>query len=360
MNKKKYLAVALGLIFCVGLAGCGGDSKSQKPDSAKTSVKKVVETTDVATKGEKKDWKIAVVVKDSSNGWFARMEQGVKQYAGDTGINAYQKGPASTDAAQQVQVIQDVINQGINALCVVPVDPAACDPVLKEARDKGIIVITHEGSSCKNVDYDLEAFNNAGYGAFIMDKLQESMGGKGVYTTMVAHLTNASQNEWANGAVAEQQAKYSGLQLLDNPKRVESENNSEKAYQVAKEVMKSHSEVKGFVGTSSMDTPGIARAINELGLKGKAFVVGTGMPNECRSLIKDGSLSYITLWDPAEAGYAMCVMARQILEGKKITDGADLGLKSYSKLLQSKDNPTLFMGAGWIAINKDNVDNYNF
>ncbi|SDF67864.1 autoinducer 2 ABC transporter substrate-binding protein [Sporomusa acidovorans] len=358
MGKKKYLAVALGLLLSIGLTGCGDNSK--KADTPKASVQKVVTTTDVATQGQKKDWKIAVVVKDSSNGWFARMEQGVKQYAADTGINAYQKGPASTDAAQQVQVIQDVINQGINALCVVPVDPAACDPVLKEARDKGIIVITHEGSSCKNVDYDLEAFNNAGYGAFIMDKLQESMGGKGVYTTMVAHLTNASQNEWANGAVTQQQSKYAGLKLLDNPKRVESQNNSEKAYQVAKEVLKSHPEVTGFVGTSSMDTPGIARAINELGLKGKAFVVGTGMPNECRSLIKDGSLSYITLWDPAEAGYAMCVMARQILEGKKITDGTDLGLKSYSKLIQSKDNPTLFMGAGWIAINKENVDNYNF
>ena len=238
--KKKYLAVALGLLLCAGLAGCGGDTKSATSGSgSQATAERVVETTDAATQGTKKDWKIAVVVKDSSNGWFARMDQGVKQYAADTGINAYQKGPAATDAAQQVQVIQDVINQGINALCVVPVDPAACDPVLKEARDKGIVVITHEGSTCKNSDYDLEAFNNAGYGAFIMDKLQESMGGKGIYTTMVAHLTNASQNEWANGAVAEQQAKYAGLQLLDNPKRVESENNSEKAYQVAKEVLKS-------------------------------------------------------------------------------------------------------------------------
>ena len=227
--KKKLLAVALGVTCCLSLAGCGGDSGKQEGGTADKSVARVVETTDVATQGEKKDWKIAVVVKDSSNGWFARMDEGVKQYAADTGINAYQKGPAATDAAQQVQVIQDVINQGINALCVVPVDPAACDPVLKEARDKGIVVITHEGSTCKNSDYDLEAFNNAGYGAFIMDKLQEAMGGKGVYTTMVAHLTNASQNEWANGAVAQQMAKYPDLKLLDNPKRVESENNSEKA-----------------------------------------------------------------------------------------------------------------------------------
>ena len=354
MKSKKWLCLAVGTMLALGIAGCGGN------DSKQASKKPVVEVTKEATEGAKKDWKIAVVVKDSSNAWFQRMNEGVDQFASDTGIKAYQKGPSATDAAQQVQVIQDVINQGIDALCVVPVDPAADDRVLKEAREKGIVVIVHEGSTCKNADYDLEAFNNAGYGAFIMDKLAESMKEKGTYTTMVAHLTNASQNEWANGAVEEQQIKFPDMKLLDNPKRVESANNSEKAFQVAKEVLKAHPEVTGFVGTSSMDTPGIARAINELGLKGKVFVVGTGMPNECRALIEDGSLSYITLWDPAEAGYAMCVMARRVLEKQPIEEGTNLGLKSYNKLQQSAENPKLFMGAGWIAINKENIANYHF
>ena len=361
--KSKLLSLALGAVVSLGLVGCGsgngGNAATEKPEQ-QASAARAVDASDLAMQGDKKDWKIAVILKDSSNAWFQRMDEGVKQYAADTGINAYTKGPAATDAAQQVQVIQDVINQGIDALCVVPVDPAACDPVLQEARDKGILVITHEGSTNKNADYDLEAFNNAGYGAFIMDKLQESMGGKGVYTTMVAHLTNASHNEWADGAIAHQKEKYPNLQLLASPSRVESENNSERAYQVTKEVLKAHPEVTGFVGTSNSDAPGIARAINELGLKGKVFVVGTGMPNECRALVNDGSLSYITLWDPAEAGYAMCVMARRLLEGKTIEDGTDLGLKSYSKLVVSKDNPHLFMGAGWIAINKDNIENYHF
>lgn len=358
MKMKKLLGLALSAMLVAGLAGCGSDSAKQENVEPVVKVdQKVVQDN---LKEAKKDWKIAVVVKDSSNAWFARMDEGVKQFAHDSGLKAYQKGPSSTDAAQQVQVIQDVINQGIDALCVVPVDPAAVDPVLKEAREKGIIVITHEGSTAKNTDYDLEAFNNAGYGAFIMDKLAESMQDKGIYTTMVAHLTNASQNEWADGAVAEQKAKFPNIQLLASDPRVTSENNSEKAYQVAKEVMKAHPEVTGFVGTSSMDTPGIARAINELGLKGKVFVVGTGMPNECRNLIKDGSLSYITLWDPAEAGYAMCVMATMVLEGKKIENGTNLGLQSYDDLLQSKTNGNLFMGKGWIAINKDNIEQYHF
>ena len=238
--------------------------------------------------------------------------------------------------------------------------PISCEPVLKEAMDKGIVVITHEGSTVENCDYNLEAFDNSGYGGFIMDKLAEAMGEEGIYTTMVAHLTNASQNEWADGAVKRAGESFPGVKLLGELPRVETENNSEKAYEVAKEVLKKYPEVKGFVGSSSMDTPGAARAINELGLKDKVFVVGTGMPNECRQLIKDGSLSYITLWDPAEAGYAMCEMARMVLEGEEIGQGTDLGLDSYKSLEVDPSNPKILMGAGWISINGDNVDDYDF
>ncbi|MDF2590544.1 MAG: transporter substrate-binding protein [Clostridia bacterium] len=362
--KKRLLSMVLVFAMVASLTvGCGSSGKTKSTSAEGEKTEAAAKKDGDAASGENKEgenWKIAVVVKDLSNGWFARMETGITKFAKDTGLNAYMKGPSATDAAQQVQVIQDVISQDIDALCVVPVDPAACEPVLKEARDKGIVVITHEGSTVENCDYDLEAFNNAGYGGFIMDKLAEAMGEEGVYTTMVAHLTNASQNEWADGAVACQKEKYSKLTLLEGLKRVESENNSEKAYEVAKEVLKKYSDVKGFVGTSSMDTPGIARAINELGLKDKVFVVGTGMPNECRQLIKNGSLSYITLWDPAEAGYAMCVMARMVLEGQKIEEGTNLGLDSYKSLVVDPSNPKVLMGAGWISINKDNVDEYDF
>ena len=53
------------------------------------------------------------------------METGVNKYAADTGMNVFQKGPAETDATMQAQVIQDLIAQGVDAICVVPVDPGA-------------------------------------------------------------------------------------------------------------------------------------------------------------------------------------------------------------------------------------------
>ncbi|MDR1611221.1 MAG: autoinducer 2 ABC transporter substrate-binding protein [Planctomycetota bacterium] len=309
--------------------------------------------------GEKK-YKIAVVPKDSTNAWFVHMEKGVRKYANDTGHNAFQKGPAKTDAAQQVQVIQDLISQDIDALCVVPVDPAALEPVLAEAMEKKIVVICHEGSPVENCDYDLEAFNNADYGAFIMDNLAKAMGEKGVYTTMVAHVTNASHNEWADGAVARAKAAYPNLTLLAAEPRVESEDNSERSYEKAKELFKKYPELKGIVGTSSKDAPGVARAIEELGLKDKVFVSGTGMPNESRRFVKDGTLSYITLWDSSLAGAAMCALAVDVLNGVKIVDGLDLGVEGYHKLMFAPGSDKVLLGSGWIVIDAKTIDDYDF
>ncbi len=364
--KKKLLATLLtAAMAATMLIGCGSSSDTNAPekdasgDDAQTT-EDGGEASDGDASASGGDYKIAVVVKGNTNGWFVRMEEGIKKWADETGINAWMTGPTDTDSAQQIQIIQDVMNQDIDALCVVPVDPAACEPVLQEARDKGIKVITHEGTTVQNCDYNIEAFDNAGYGAFIMDNLAELMGEEGTYTTMVGFLTTASHNEWADGAVAQQEAKYANMTLLEALPRVESENNTETAYEKAKEVLKTYPEVTGFVGTCSDDTPGIARAISELGLSEKVHVVGTGMPDECREMLKDGSLTCITLWDPADAGYAMCELARKVLDGEEIGNGADLGLEAYSNLVVDESNERLLMGNGFISLTADNVDEYHF
>ena len=123
-NFVTLLALAAALVVAAPVVAQTYDPaqfKSSKPESA---------------------WKIALVPKDATNAWFVRMEVGVKQFAKDTGINVFQKGPPKTDAAMQAQVIEDLIAQHVDAICVVPVDPAAIEPVLGEALSKGIVVIT--------------------------------------------------------------------------------------------------------------------------------------------------------------------------------------------------------------------------
>ncbi|MDC4232518.1 autoinducer 2 ABC transporter substrate-binding protein [Actinomyces sp. B33] len=347
MKSRSAITSAIVLTSAFALAACSGGTGAGTADPASGT------STD-------SDYTIAVVPKDATNPWFVRMETGVKKYAEETGLNVFQKGPAETDATMQAQVIQDLIAQNVDAICVVPVDPGAIEPVLKEAMDAGIVVVTHEGASQENTMYDIEAFNNAAYGAFIMDNLATAMGEEGVYTTMVGHVTNASHNEWADGAVARQKEKYPNMTLLEAEPRVESQDNGETSYQVAKEVLKKYPEIKGILGTSSFDAPGVARAIDELGLKGKVFTAGTGMPEANKEILEKDLVAALTLWDPADAGYAMASLATKILNGEKIADGVNLGVAGYEDMHFSEGSDKVLEGNGWIQITKDNVADFGF
>ena len=306
-------------------------------------------------------WEIVVVPKDASNPWFVRMEVGVNEYAEAHPENTiYQRGTPEIDATLQAQLVQDLIAQGVDAICVVPVDPESLEPVLKQARDAGIVVVAHEGASLVNVDYDIEAFNNAAYGAFIMENLAQAMGGEGIYTTMVAHVTNASHNEWADGGVAYAQENYPDMVLLEEEPRVESEDNGDVAYNVAKELFKKYPDLKGIMGTSSFDAPGVARAIEELGLTGKVFTSGTGMPADNAELLKSGAVQSLTLWDPALAGQAMIALAEKLLAGEEITTPLDLGVEGYGALEFREGSETVLEGEGWMVITAENVDSLGF
>jgi len=312
------------------------------------------------TSKDESEWEIVVVPKDASNPWFVRMEVGVNEIAARTGLNIYQRGTPVIDATLQAQLVQDLIAAGVDAICVVPVDPGSIDPVLAQAREAGIVVIAHEGASLTNVDYNLEAFNNEQYGAFIMDNLAQAMDEEGLYTTMVAHVTNASHNEWADGGVAHQLKAYPNMQLLDAMPRVESEDNGDVAYQTALELFTRYPELKGIMGTSSYDAPGIARAIQELGLQGVAFTAGTGLPADNAELLKSGAVHALTLWDPALAGQAMAALALKVLRGEEIVDGTDLGVEGYTDIRFMPGSTFLMEGQGWIVITAENVDSFGF
>lgn len=303
---------------------------------------------------------IVIVPKDATNPWFVRMEEGVRRYAEETGLNVRQEGPPETDATMQAQTIRELIAQDVDAIGVVPVDPGALEPVLQEAMDAGIVVITHEGGSQQNTLYNIEAFSNAAYGGFIMDNLAEAMGEEGLYTTMVGHVTNASHNEWADGGVARAEEAYPNMTLLEAQPRVESQDDAETAYQTARELFQAYPDLKGVMGTSSFDAPGVARAIQELGLQGQVFTAGTGMPAANKEILENGTVHALTLWDPADAGYAMAELARKILDGEEITEPVDLGVDGWTEMYFNDENDKILEGAGWVTITAENVDEFGF
>src|SRR6478609_6364154 len=82
-----------------------------------------------------------VAARDKISGipWFNRMEVGVTAFQdANPDVVASESGPAAADATQQLQIVEDLIARGVNALAVVPMDPAVIEGALKHAMDRGI------------------------------------------------------------------------------------------------------------------------------------------------------------------------------------------------------------------------------
>lgn len=356
MKKKRLLSLLLAFLMVFSLVGCKSGEKpadSNAPASEAASEK----TDDKGSKEGKegKNFTIATIVKLTGVAWFDRMEVGVKNFAKDTGIDAFQTGANTGDPAAQAQVIEDLIAQGVDAICVVPNSTESLEPVLKKARDKGIIVITHEASDVKNADYDIEAFNNAEYGKHFMDQLGPMMNGKGQYTTFVGSLTATSHNEWVDASVKEQQAQYPNMELVSN--KNESTEDSDIAYNKAKELLAAYPNLIGFQGSAMTDVPGIARAIEEAGKADSTFVIGTSLVSASGQYLETGAIDSISFWDPALAGYAMNELALMMLKGETPKDGMSLKAEGYQNL---KLVDKVFYGKAWIDVTKDNMNDYDF
>ncbi len=65
--------------------------------------------------------------------WFNRMGEGVVEAGNAFGVNASQVGPSSTDAPQQVKIIEDLIARKVNAITIVPNDANVLEPVFKKS-----------------------------------------------------------------------------------------------------------------------------------------------------------------------------------------------------------------------------------
>lgn len=309
----------------------------------------------------KKKYTIATVVKVDGIAWFDRMREGVKQFAADTGHDTWMVGPSQADAAAQVQLVENLIAQGVDAITIVPFSVEAVEPVLKKARDRGIVVIAHEASNIQNADYVLEAFDNFAYGAKLMEVLGKAMGGEGKYVCTVGSLTSKSQNEWIDGAIAYQKEHFPKMQLATN--RLETYDDANTDYNKLKEVLTTYPDLKGIIGGPMPTSAGAGRLIAERGLKGKLSFSGTGLVSVAGQYLAQGDIQYIQFWDPAVAGYAMNMLAVMALDGKKdqIKAGLNLGLPGYTNLTTPKGaKPNLLYGQGWVGVTKDNMDAYNF
>jgi simple sugar transport system substrate-binding protein len=311
------------------------------------------------TRGSGGQYEIVLVVKLEGVAWFDSTRVGMTRFNNEhSDVNAYQIGASTADPAAQVALVNDLIAKGVDAILVIPNDPASLVPAFRNARSQGIIVGTHEAATQSDADFDVEAFDNHAYGAHMLDIMAEWMGGEGLWQPFVGFLTSVTHNEWVDGEEARAKERWPGLRLANS--RIEEQEQQEVAYQRGMELLAANPNIKGLMGSAMSTMPGVARAITERGLIGRTAAFGTCLPSVAGDYVESGAAISLHFWVPADAAYASAMAAYKLLKGEKITEGANLGATGYNNIIirNNDSGVPVYYGAAWVDVNKNNLNEW--
>mgnify|MGYP006273181095 CR=1 FL=1 len=128
--KKTILVVLALLVAMVPAAFAGGQGEAEGGGEAAPE-----------------DITIAVVPKSLDNPVFLDTKQGAEDTGEELGVTVNWTGPVKADAAEQVQVLEGLIQQGVDGILVSANDPTALNDVIAKAVEEGIVVATFDSDA---------------------------------------------------------------------------------------------------------------------------------------------------------------------------------------------------------------------
>jgi ribose transport system substrate-binding protein len=143
-----------------------------------------------------KTLRFAVVPKAMNNPYFDLSRDGCMARAKALGnVECVYTGPVEHEPASQVQIIQDLITQGIDGLAISVSDADAVIGVIKQARDAGIAVITFDADSPKSARQAYVGTDNKDMGAELGRQLIKLHPQPGEYITQSGGPAAENLNE---------------------------------------------------------------------------------------------------------------------------------------------------------------------
>lgn len=140
--KKKVISIVLALSMAAGLMACNASQGEAKSDTQKETTAKKEQTGDTAadTASDKKDFKIGMVTYMMAQEWYQNIVAGAEEKAESMGIELT-VADANNDAGKQVELVENMITKGVDAIIISPVDTKSLTTVVKKAQEQGIQVI---------------------------------------------------------------------------------------------------------------------------------------------------------------------------------------------------------------------------
>lgn len=236
--------------------------------------------------------KIALVMKSLANEFFSTMADGAKKHQAanaasyDLVVNGIKN---ETDLAEQVNLVEQMIAQQVNAIVIAPADSKALTTVLKHAKAANILVV--------NIDNQLDAdvLKQAGLATPFVGP-DNRAGARKVGEALAKQLKAGDEvaiiegiptafNGQQRRAGFEDSMKAAGMNIVSTQN---GDWEMEKANAVAAAMLSEHPNLKALLCANDNMALGAVAAIQAAGKTGKVLVVGFDNISAIQPMIADG------------------------------------------------------------------------
>ena len=260
--------------------------------------------------------KIAMVVKTLGNGFFDAAHQGADEAAKELGnVEIIFTGPAKATAEGQIELINSLVAQKVDAIVVSANDPDALVPATKKAMGRGIKVLSFDSGIAKDGRlFNLLPSSNALIGEKLVKMTVDAVGNSGEIAVLSATAQATNQNAWIE-EMKKVLAKpeYKDLKLVTV---AYGDDQTDKSYREAQGLFKSYPNLKAIVAPTTVGIAAASKAVQDANLIGKVYVTGLGLPSEMAGHVKSGAVKSFAIWNPIDLGYSITYAAHQFVTGK--------------------------------------------
>lgn len=265
---------------------------------------------------------IALVVKTLNNPFFIEMQQGAEEAAKRLGVNlVVQAAEREVDVERQMQIVENLIERKVSALCIAPSGSREIVPVVVKANKAGIPVLVVDtrvdekalAAAGGKVATFIGSDNFDGgriAGAFLAGKLR-GQGSVAVLEGIAGHETGDARLRGFRESIA----KAPGIKIVaSQPANWE----RDQGFNVFQNLLQANPGINGLFACSDLMALGAMEAIAAAGKTGKVVVVGFDALPEARAAIKKGTMAGTVAQFSARMGATAVENAAKLLRGEKI------------------------------------------
>ena len=313
---KKLIALLLALVMVCGLVACGNKAEAPAADAPAADAP-AADAPAADAPAADAGMTFAIVPKSAGNPYNEREASGFEAGCEALGITPIVQYPEDTSAEAQINVINNLVAQGVNGIAVAANDAEALESTLEAAKAAGIVVVTLD-SDAKGAQLFVNQAGVKEVAQVLVDSIYDMAGGAGEFAVLSASSTATNQNAWIAGMeqIIAADSKYADLVWVET---VYGDDESQKSYALSESLMTNYPNLKVVCCPTTVGVLACAQAVQNAGSSIK--VAGLGLPSEMNGYVgADLPCPYMFLWNPIEVGETAAYAIKAIIDGK--TTGA--------------------------------------